>query len=83
MNDYFLIRLKNLKSVTKFIIISFPLDHIIWQSLATADFCGSLAGVIYLATLIKPHMERESIMNPLTLEEGRYNMMRSTKLLYF
>ena len=43
-----------------------------WQSLATADIVGSLAGAIYLATAIRPQMQKDSIKNPLILEEGRY-----------
>ena len=43
-----------------------------WQSLATADIIGSLAGAIYLATAIRPQMQKDSLSNPLVLEEGRY-----------
>lgn len=46
-------------------------DHVVWQSLATADIFGSLAGAIYLATTIRPQMQNDSINNPLVLEEGR------------
>ena len=47
------------------------LDHSVWQSLATADIAGSLAGAIYLAAAIRPQMKKDSINNPLVLEEGR------------
>ena len=50
----------------------FHLDNIVWQSLATADIVGSLAGAIYLATAIRPQMQKDSLKNPLILEEGRY-----------
>ena len=43
-----------------------------WQSLATADVVGSLAGAIYLATAIRPQMQKDAITNPLVLEEGRF-----------
>jgi hypothetical protein len=44
----------------------------VWQSLATADIVGSLAGAIYLATAIRPQMQKDAINNPLVLEEGRF-----------
>ena len=54
------------------IINGFFPDNIVWQSLATADIFGSLAGAIYLATAIRPQMQKDMIKNPLVLEEGRY-----------
>ncbi|XP_028395251.1 transmembrane protein 220-like [Dendronephthya gigantea] len=46
-------------------------EHHIWQTLATADIVGSLAGAIYLAAVIRPQMQKGALHNPLVLEEGR------------